>query len=323
MKLYKLRFFIQSVSFAVLTYGGRFGLRFGHFLPCFTCPYVGSCSGHCYLMALQGPHWGFQIPLAELTGMWGMRALGMFAGFFLLTILLSKTWCGWICPFGTFQDWISFLRKRLAISAFGETSQGERESHFPWSLKDKLKPVKYVLLVLLILIPVLIANAGFHPDFNFPFCQICPAKPLMPVFKGNFSYFAVDITNAVTAVMTICSIILAAFFLVGMFFKDRLFCMFCPMLALISIFDKIGAVRLRKKVDSCIGCGNCRRICPVDIRDVHLEREKENVLTQDCMECFKCVEACPQDKTLSARFLKWKLFSSSRDYVAKLFVHRA
>ncbi len=309
MTLYRLRFLVQSISLVVLTYGGRWGLRLGHFLPCFACPYVGSCSGHCYLMALQGPHWGFQIHLAEIVSFWGLRALGMFAGFLLLTILLSKIWCGWICPFGTLQDLISWLRKVLRI----------RESRLSWALRDKLKPIKYVLLILLILIPILIANVGLHPDFKLPFCQVCPAKVLMPVLEGNFSYFAVDLTNTITAVMTVLSVVLAAGFLIGIFFKERFFCLFCPMLALISIFEKIGFVGLGKNVDSCIGCGNCQRACPVDIRQVHLEKDKEDVLTQDCMTCFKCVEACPQDGTLSAKFLKWRLFSSSREYLSKWF----
>ena len=310
--LYRLRFWVQSISFVILTYGGRFGLRLGHFLPCFACPYVGSCSGHCYLMALQGPHWGVQIPFAEIISFWGIRVLGMFAGFFLLLILFSKTWCGWICPFGTLQDWISLLRKKLAI----------RESQFSWSLREKLKPIKYVFLILLIVIPILIANAGLHSDFKFPFCQICPAKPLMPVLGGNFSYFAVDTTNFITTVMTILSIVLASGIFIGIIFKERLFCMFCPLLALISLFDKVGFVKLKKKVDACSGCGNCQRVCPVDIRQVHLEKEKENVLTQDCILCLRCIESCPQDKALSLKFLKKSIFSSSKKYVSKYFIEK-
>lgn len=309
MKFYSLRFLVQSISFVVLTYGGRFGLRLGHFLPCFACPYVGGSCGHCYLMALQGSQWGFQIPLTEIMSVWGLRVLGMLAGFFLLTILFSKIWCGWVCPFGTFQDWISSLRKRLAI----------RETQLSWSLRDKLKPVKYILLILLIVIPILIANVGLHSDFRLPFCRICPARPLMPVFEGNFKYFAVDVSNSITATMTAVSVAVAGAFLIGMFFKDRFFCIFCPMLALISIFEKIGLVYPVKRVDSCIGCGNCLRVCPMDIREVHQEKKNQNVLTPDCIECFKCVEACPQDKTLSVKFLKWKPFSSSREYVGRLF----
>lgn len=309
MNLYRLRFLVQSISFAVLTYGGRFGLRLGQFLPCFACPYVGSCAGDCYLMALQGPHWGFQMPFTGIISIWGMRALGMFAGFFLLTVLFSKTWCGWICPFGTLQDWISLLRKKFAI----------RESQLSWGIRDKLKPIKYILLLFLIVVPILIANAGLHSDFRLPFCQICPAKPLMPVFKGNFSYFAVDTTNPITTVMTILSIILASGIFIGIIFKERFFCMFCPLLALMSLFDKIGFIQLKKKVDACTGCGNCQRICPVDIREVHLEKEKENVLTQDCMLCMKCVEACPQNDALSVKFFKKTIFSSSRKYISKYF----
>jgi len=305
VKLYKLRFFIQSLSFAVLIYGGRFGLRLGHFLPCFSCPYIGGCSGHCYLMALQGPHWGAGIRFTEIISFWGARALWMFVGFIILSVIFSKAWCGWICPFGTLQDWVSYLRKKFAI----------RESVIPWGLRDKLKPIKYVLLGFLIIIPVLVANAGLHPDFQFPFCQICPAKPLMPALKGNFNYFAVDRVNSITTVMSVLSVVLAAGVFIGVIFKQRFFCMFCPMLALLSIFDKAGIVKLKKRPGACTGCSSCQRVCPLDIREVRLE--KENIASDDCILCLKCIESCPQDRVLFLDFLKKDIFSSSGRYVSE------
>ena len=312
MRLYRIRFFVQTASFFLLTYGGRLGLKLGHCLPCFSCPYVSGCAGHCYLMALQGPFWGAQVSFASMSWKYSLTVLEMFAGFVLLTIIFSKTWCGWICPFGTFQDWIGSVRRRLGI----------REARFSWKFADRLKPVKYVLLLLLVLIPLLIANAGLHPDFELPFCQLCPAKPIMPAFAGKFSYFSLNFTNPVTIVMGILSLSLTAFFLVGMFFKDRFFCLFCPLLALMSIFDRIGMIRFRKKVDACIGCGNCRRVCPADIREVHDEKEKADVLQAECVSCFKCVEACPQDDTLSVRWLNQRLFSSSKEQAGKLIEKR-
>lgn len=309
MKVARLRSLIQIASFSLLTYGRYFGLKLGHFLPCFSCPYVHGCSGHCYLMALQGPHWGFELPFRHYLSIWGLRILGMLLGFFVLVIFFSKAWCGWICPFGTLQDWITSLRKKFSI----------RESQFSWNFRNRLKPIKYIFLILLIVIPIFIANARLHEDFGLPFCQICPAKPLMPVLEANFENLAVDFTNAITAIMTMLSVILAGSILIGVIFKDRFFCVFCPMLALISLFQKIGFVKLRKEVDACTGCGNCQRVCPVNIRGVHLESTKENVLTQDCMLCLKCIEACPQDNALSVKFLKKNLFSSSRKYVSKYY----
>ena len=310
MKILNFRYLIQFLSFGFLTYGGYLGIRIGNFLPCFSCPFVGTCAGNCYLLALQGSVWGFQITFSELISFKGLKMFWLFFLFAISVLILSKIWCGWICPFGTLQDWISSVRKKLGI----------RKSKFSWGFRNKLKYVKYILLVFLIIIPILIANVGLYPDFSLPFCKICPARIIMPIFANNFSYFSVDITNSITIFMTVLSIIIAAVFLVGIFFIDRFFCIFCPLLALISIFDKIGFVRLDKNSDNCSGCGNCQRVCPMNIREVYLEKENKNVLTQDCILCLKCVESCPNDNVISLKFLKKQIFSSSRKYILKYFV---
>lgn len=301
MNLSKLRTAVQLFSFAVLTYGGRWGLRVGYALPCFSCPYVGGCAGQCYLMALQNSIWGMEVPLAAIFTSRGFDALLMFSGFLLLVLLLGKLWCGWICPFGTLQDWIASIRRKLGI----------RESQWSWLLTDRLKMVKYVLLALLLVIPLLIANLGLHEDFNLPFCQICPAKPVMPLFAGKADYFSIDTTNSITIFMTGLAMVLTAVFLVGMFFKDRFFCIFCPLLALIAIFDRWGFVRFHKNVQACSGCANCQRICPMDIRTVHMEIIQKNVMAPECLACMKCAESCPEDGVLSFLWFKWTLFTSS------------
>ena len=130
MNISKLRIWTQHITFFLLTYGKRIGLDLGHFMPCFSCPYVGSCTGHCYLMALQGSQWGLEMSVVNFAGVWGWWALGMFIGFLTLVILLNKVWCGWICPFGTVQDWLTKLRERLNI----------RESQMTWATREKDPP---------------------------------------------------------------------------------------------------------------------------------------------------------------------------------------
>lgn len=306
----RLRFIFQLLFFTLLTYGGRIGIHLSYALPCFSCPYVSGCGGGCYLMALQGSWWGMQMATASLMSQMGIDALLYLGLFLLLSIVLGKFWCGWICPFGTLQDWITRLRKRLGIA----------EARMRWLTRDRLKWIKYLLLAYLIVIPLLIAHAGLHHDFGLPFCQICPAKPLMPLFAGITRHLALDATNGITLTFSILSLVIAGSMLVGMFFKERFFCWFCPMLVLIHMVRKISPVRLVKDVDGCIGCANCRRLCPMDIRRVHEEKETSQVLDEDCTLCMTCTEACPGDQVLKVTLFKWPLFSSSSAYATRRFV---
>jgi polyferredoxin len=302
-----LRLITQHLSFFLLIYGGRLGVGLGNSLPCFACPYVGGCAGHCYLMVLQRSSVGFQTSFETLFSGAAVNILYPFVLFLLFFLPLSKLWCGWLCPFCLFQDWITMLRKKAGI----------REMIISRKTRKKLEPIKYMLLALLIAIPIFIANVGLHPDWALPFCQICPARPILPLFEGNTSHFHIDGTNGVTIGFTLLSMILTGGFVVGMFFKERFFCIFCPMLALMHLLKKISPVRFEKDVDICTGCGNCERMCPVDILDVYLEKDKRDVLTPSCMGCMTCVESCPGDDVLAFKWSGFKLFSSSRRYLAR------
>jgi polyferredoxin len=257
-------------------------------------------------MALQN-HMGFGLAFTDFFTKWGLNALLTFFFFLLLFVPLSKIWCGWVCPFGTLQDWFTSLRRKMGI----------RESQFSWTVRERLKIIKYILLAALIIIPVAIENFGLHADFALPFCQICPAKPLMPLFAGETKYLSLDFTNSITLSFTVLSLVIAGGMVAGIFFKDRFFCMFCPLLALMHIFKKTGFVRFEKSIETCLGCGNCQRMCPVDIKEIYLEKKKRDVMTDDCMLCMKCAESCPGENVLQIKFFKFKLFSSSKKYVAE------
>ena len=311
MKISRLRLVIQIISFILLVYGGLFAIDLGNNLPTFACPYIGeSRGGGCFLMPLQRL---LELPFINYAGYWGAKIGIAFLVFFLLFILFSKSWCGWVCPLGFIQDLITMLRKALNI----------RNSMFTWNLHDRLKVVKYGFLGLMTAIPIGIGNpfckgqCGVHPDLYLPFCQICPAKPLMPMFSGNFSNIGINSSNYVTVIMSSLSMIILGIFLVGSFFKERFFCSYCPMSALMSLFDRIGFIGLKKNNSKCTSCGICSRVCPMDIRDVHEEENSYNVLTQDCMLCLKCVEHCPEDNALKATFLGKGFFISNKQRVFK------
>lgn len=300
-----LRWIVQHLSFLVLMYGGRFGLRLGPALPCFACPYVAGCGGHCYLMGLQG-YIGFGMSTAALSLSWLLTSFGWLLVFILLVAVLGKTWCGWVCPFGLLSDWLTALRQKLGI----------RERQIAADTKNRLSLIKYGLLAYLAIVPLMVTTGLLHEDFYLPFCNICPGKSLLPLFAGETKYLALNLNNSVTFGFSLALLIITGGMLVGMFFKERFFCIFCPMLALIHLLKPLTALRLVKEPTACIGCGNCRRACPMDIEEVYLEKTSSDVQTDECLDCASCAESCPSNGALNLKFWRKKLFSSSRAYVS-------
>lgn len=305
----KLRMSIQALAFLILTYGGRFGVNLGYSLPCFSCPFVSGCGGYCFLMLLQRVGVFGVAYISQLFTYGGIQTILYFLLFAILAILLSKIWCGWLCPFGTVQDGLTWLRKKLGI----------REAEWSWATRDKFKPIKYFFLAIILVQPLLIAYAGLHDDFYLFFCHICPARPLMPLFAGQTRYFSLDFTNNITLVISIISITFAAITVVGCFFKERFFCLVCPMLPLIQIFKKVSIVSFEKNVHTCSGCGNCTRACPMDIRAVSDAKTESKVMDEDCLLCMKCIETCPEDKTLLIKVCGKPIFASSKEYLMKQY----
>ena len=316
MTLTNLRLAVQHIGFVIFTYGGYFRISLGGYIPCLSCPFVYSCTGYCYLMGFQRALGTLFLPLTSAFAgpnstaqVWEnlgnfLTGFGIFA---LLVIILGKSWCGWLCPFGLFQDWVTRLRKFFGI----------RESEIIMRNKSRLSIVKYIVLAYLIIMPLMVSFGLLSTEFILAFCNICPAKAIMPMFAGDYHYLAVDISTTVAAVFSILLLVITAGMLVGMFFKERFFCLFCPMIAFMNILKPLYLMRLIKEPKACHGCGNCRRTCSMDNETVYRERVKSDVYDADCMGCFKCTEACAADKSLSIKFGPFKVFSSSRRYSAR------
>ena len=318
MTVTKLRLFIQHLGFVIFTYGGYFRISLGAYVPCLSCPFVYSCSGYCYLMIFQRSLGVLLLPLSTAFG--GPDAMGQvwenaanllsgLAIFSILVIFLGKSWCGWLCPFGLLQDWITRVRKLLGI----------REAEIILKNKLKLSWIKYVVLIYLVVTPLMVSLGLLSTEFILAFCNICPAKGIMPIFGGDVQYLAVETSSTVALVFSILLLVITAGMLVGIFFKERFFCIFCPMMAMINLLKPLYLLKIIKEPKACHGCGNCRRTCSMDNETIYRERVQQNVYDADCMGCFKCAESCAADQSLAVKFGPWKIFSSSRRYAARLY----
>ncbi len=298
-----LRQWLQVAFFLLLVYGGALALNLGDRLPTFACVFNDARGGSCYLMGFQHQ---MAMPFAQLfsgRGIGVLIGLATFAGFFLL---FNKAWCGFACPLGTLQDWITLVRRKLKIrySSYGKNNFA------------RLSKIKYVLLALLILLPMAMGNsiAGLPKlshDFEVPFCMICPGRPLLPLFTGDLSQLAIDFSSKTKLVFTGLGMLVTGLFLTGSLVKRRFFCLFCPMSAFHYLFSKFALLRLVKDGARCTRCGNCYRACDVGIHAIADDIASRNMVKDDCMMCLKCIEACPEDGCLQARFLGLPVYTST------------
>ncbi|MDR1045568.1 MAG: 4Fe-4S binding protein [Candidatus Adiutrix sp.] len=318
MTIKRFRLVTQHLAFAVLTYGGHFKISLGSAIPCLSCPFIGSCGGGCYLMAFQRAMSWLFLPLFQLidgAGSWEQvwqtfsYFLSGFGIFVIVVILFGKSWCGWLCPFGLLQDWMTRLRQALKL----------REAELSNRHKRVVSKLKYVLLAYLIAMPVMVSLGWLPRDFVLAFCNICPAKPLMPIFVGDFHHLGITANGDARSIFSILLMIITGGMVAGMFFKERFFCLLCPMMALINLLKPFYLLKVVKEPEACQGCGNCRRGCCMDNETSYRERIKPNVYDPDCSGCFNCAESCASDGSLAVKFGPFKIFSSSRRYAAKLF----
>lgn len=301
VNLNRFRFWFQLVAFALFVYGGYFAIDLGSRLPFFSCGYnQEGRAGVCYLLPLQHQ---LSQPWPRLFSIASIAVLTGFLTFALWFIVLNKGWCGYVCPLGTLQDWITALRRRIGI----------RYSSYSESQFEKLTKVKYLLLALMILIPLGIGGGLFSHDMSPPFCLICPGRMVLPAFTGDLSQFTIDFSSKTAMIMTAIGISVTALFLVGSFVRKRFFCFYCPMSALHYLISKPALLKLKKDGNKCTRCGDCYRVCDMGIKEIADDVKTVNIMTDDCTMCLKCVASCPEPGALKATFAGIHIFEATEE----------
>jgi len=311
VRVARLRFIVQALFFVLFLYAGLLGMRRLTIagrepsLPTFSCEYARQKIVKCYLHDLQtfatrGAADRY-VSLIEPT---------LFFLFFCL--LAGRAWCGWACPLGFLQDCISHVRVALG---FGCVRAGPRaRAAFAWTA--------YAFLGLAVFLSVFIGRpeSRLYPlqgSLTSPYCQICPARQLLPLVQADASNFLLyDRFTAATRVMSVLGMVTVSMFVFGAPVMRRFWCRFCAMGILMRLLriNRWSCLGLVKDPKRCTYCGTCERVCPVDISQVYHEREDRSVRLAACHLCLKCVEGCPEDGVLEARWFGRKVFRSRFQY---------
>ncbi len=237
-------------------------------LNCYSCP---GASGACPLGSLQ-----------NALGASTKRAPYFVIGIILLYgILLGRTICGFLCPFGLIQD----LLYKIKTPKLKKNRVTKLLSYF-----------KYVILAFFVIVLPIMYGLRNVPLPGF--CKyICPAGTIEGAF-GLLSNAVNESELARLGPLFTWKFILAVSIVVGCIFIYRMFCRFlCPLGALYGIFNRISILGIKLEKPRCIDCGLCVSKCKMDIREVG---------DHECISCGECIAVCPT-QAISYKGGRWIL----------------
>lgn len=315
MNLSILRKFVQLLAFLFLVYGGAWvgfytADKLSVAFPALTCAYDFESADYCALIPLQHQmdhRVGAVLAAGGSVVAALMPTLITLGTFLLFFVVLNKAFCGWICPLGFFQEIGNIIGQKLGL---------KRYDSLPAKMVDRIRPAKWLILLLLVFaFPLLTGFAVTGHEWGSPYCSICPSRILTSLAAGDTSQVYLDSTNAGYYALSVVAMFLFGLMIAFSLQVRQPFCRICPMLALHAVFRKIGLVRLVKNaVPRCEKCGLCAKACPMDIREIHTEMQKKDVLFADCTLCGRCVEFCPDKDVLQMKYATFPIFRADPAY---------
>lgn len=261
----KLRFLVQTIFFVLVMLTA---INHNAEANGVTIPLIGEASVHvvCPFGAIVSFY--KLITTGSLVNKIHESAMVIFSATFILAILFGPVFCGWVCPLGSFQEFVSQLGKKLGL-------------HNRWSLPKAVDSVfrqgRYLVLIWALYVT---ARSG-----QLIFADYDPYYALFNFWSGEVALSA----------LVILGITIFASFAV-----NRPWCKYaCPLGALLGLSNKFRLFGIHRSASTCINCSNCNSACPMDIDVENLNSVKHT----QCISCYECTSElnCPIEDTVQIK----------------------
>lgn len=199
-------------------------------------------------------------------------AVIIFVTVILVSLLLRRSFCSWICPIAVISECTWKGAFRLL----------HRNWRLPVWLDIALRGLKYLLMaILLYFIAVAMSPDALLEFIQSDYHRIADVR-LMNFFL-HISPLALGIVVALVA-------------LSGALRNP--FCRYlCPYGALLGLVATLSPLRVTRDSERCISCGACSQVCPTYIDVMHTT----SVVSPECIGCWRCISHCRFNEALTMR----------------------
>jgi polyferredoxin len=232
------------------------------------------------------------IPVGAYTSMFAWLKTGIFdtvvpagvvivLGAILLSVLLKRGFCGWICPVGSVFE---------GAAACGRAVRGLLPSAPKWlggrlpvpkAVDRGLRGLRYAVTALLLFFVAAVPAQAALEFQRLPYYAAADVKIL--------SYFV----SPPLWYLGLCVLGLTASFAFG-----NVWCRYlCPLGGLYGAVGCASVATVVRDAEACTDCRACARVCHAA---VEVDRAT-SVRAPECDGCLDCVRACPSEGALTAR----------------------
>lgn len=194
---------------------------------------------------------------------------------FLLSLLFGGVFCGWVCPFGSIQEWVGRFGRRIFKRRYNR--------FIPYRFDRYLRYLRYLVLVWVLYMTAVTGKL---------------------IFSDVDPYYA--LFNFWTGEVAIAAYVILAITLLGSLFVERPWCKYaCPYGAVLGLTNLVRVFQIRRSESLCKFDGACSKTCPMNIP----VDEMKVIRNHQCIACLKCTSAegiCPVPGTVELAALGGK-----------------
>ena len=216
----------------------------------------------------------------------------------VITLILGRVFCGWVCPLGTLNNIVGSLRKKR----LERTPKAWYRVKY-YILVFILVSSVFTLQLVGIMDPLSLLIRSFsvsvYPLFNygvrafFDTVYHLDTKGVVDISEFIYSFLKKSVLSFQQPLYNQAAFIGALFFLVlGLnLMEKRFWCKYlCPLGAFLGILSRFSLLK-RSVSEGCTSCGACATVCQGNASPDRKDEWRDT----ECLYCWNCDDICPQD----------------------------